>query len=78
MQVLITGDRGYIGSVLTSLMIEQGYDVVGYDSAYFADNLLLPLKHDYRKITKDIRDVRADDLNSIDSIIHLAGLSYLC
>ena len=75
MQVLITGDRGYVGSVLTSLMIEQGYDVVGYDSAYFADNFLLPLKHDYRKITKDIRDVRADDLNGIDSIIHLAGLS---
>mgnify|MGYP000488721914 FL=1 len=75
MATLVTGDRGYIGTVLTSILIERGYNVVGYDIGYFADNLLSPVETEYRKITKDIRDLKGSDLEGIDSIIHLAGLS---
>lgn len=73
--VLVTGDRGYIGSVLTGVLIESGYAVRGYDVGYFADCQLQPLSAKYPCINKDIRDVTEADLLDVDAIIHLAGLS---
>ena len=75
MKIMVTGDRGYIGSVLTPMLIEKGYDVIGYDSGYFAENLIDALDESYTKITKDIRDLSVADLEAVDGIIHLAGLS---
>ena len=75
MRILVTGDRGYIGSVLVPMLIEKGYEVVGFDSGYFSDNLLEKFDEDYQKITKDIRDIEIEDLDGVDGIIHLAGLS---
>ena len=75
MRILVTGDRGYIGSVLVPMLIEKGYEVVGFDSGYFSDNLLEKFYEDYQKITKDIRDIEIEDLDGVDGIIHLAGLS---
>ena len=73
--VLVTGDRGYIGSVLTSLLIDDGYFVKGIDSNYFFDCSLTPIKEKYPTLKKDIRDITLDELEKIDSIVHLAGLS---
>ena len=75
MHVLVTGDQGYIGSVLVGLLQENGYDVVGLDTGYFADNLLKPCLDNYPRLTKDIRDIDPSDLEEIDAIIHLAALS---
>ena len=75
MRILVTGDRGYIGAVLVPMLIEKGYEVVGFDSGYFSDNLLEKFDEDYQKITKDIRDIEIEDLDGVDGIIHLAGLS---
>ena len=75
MKLLVTGDRGYIGSVLVELLIKKGYEVIGLDSGYFAENLIDKVSTDYQKITKDIRDISLEDLQGIDGIIHLAGLS---
>ena len=75
MRILITGDRGYIGSVLVPILQEKGYEVVGYDAGYFKDNLLEQFDENYLKITKDIRDINEEDLKGVDVIIHLAGLS---
>ena len=75
MRILVTGDRGYIGSVLVPMLSEKGYEVVGFDSGYFSDNLLEKFDEDYQKITKDIRDIEIEDLDGVDGIIHLAGLS---
>jgi nucleoside-diphosphate-sugar epimerase len=36
-RVLITGSEGYIGSVLTPVLIERGYDATGLDIGWFAD-----------------------------------------
>ena len=33
--VLVTGHRGYIGSVMVRHLLEAGYDVVGIDTGYF-------------------------------------------
>jgi len=75
MKVLLTGDRGYIGTVLSKILIEKNYEVIGYDSGYFSQNILSSVKQNYKQITKDIRDVCIDDLENINAVIHLAGLS---
>jgi nucleoside-diphosphate-sugar epimerase len=75
MRILVTGDRGYIGAVLVPMLSEKGYEVVGFDSGYFSDNLVEKFDEDYQKITKDIRDIEIEDLDGVDGVIHLAGLS---
>lgn len=75
MNVLVTGDRGYIGSVLVEMLRDRGDNVRGLDSGYFSENLLMDYWNDYPKITKDVRDVTIENLAGLDAIIHLAGLS---
>jgi nucleoside-diphosphate-sugar epimerase len=72
---MVTGDKGYIGSVLIPILKNKGYDVIGYDSGYFVSNLLGKSDKDYVEITKDIRDITKKDLKGVKGIIHLAGLS---
>jgi nucleoside-diphosphate-sugar epimerase len=77
MHLLVTGNQGYIGPVLTRLARLRGHRVTGLDIGYFA-RCLSPGATDVpadRQIVRDIRDVGADDLVGIDAIIHLAGLS---
>jgi nucleoside-diphosphate-sugar epimerase len=75
MKIMITGDRGYIGTVLVPMLKGKGHEVIGYDSGYFKNNLLENYDEDYTKITKDIRDVEKEDLSGVEGVIHLAGLS---
>ena len=35
MDVLLTGNNGYIGSMLTRLLLEKGYRVTGLDTNYY-------------------------------------------
>ena len=76
MKVLVTGDRGYIGSVLVRKLVKEGHNVIGLDTGFFENNLLpgdsIP---SYKKITKDIRHVSLSDLRGVDAIIHLSALS---
>lgn len=75
-RVLVTGNRGYIGVELTQFLEAQGYRVVGLDSMFFdgceADRLDGGLE---RQIAKDIRNVEAKDLDGVQAVVHLAGLS---
>lgn len=74
--VLLTGNLGYIGSVMTSLLSEKGYAVTGLDIGYYEDCYLEAMPSCLRKqIKKDIRDIEAADLQGFDFVIHLAGLS---
>ena len=74
-KVLVTGDVGYIGSVLTPMLQEKMYEIVGYDTGYFEDCLLYPVEASYQRINRDIRDTHLGDFKGIDAVIHLAGLS---
>lgn len=73
--VLITGHRGYIGSVLTPYLVGRGYDVFGLDTGYFNECTLGPDGMRLREIRKDIRDVEPGDLEDLYAIVHLAALS---
>lgn len=75
MKILVTGDRGYIGSVLTQMLEEKSHEVVGYDIDYYQGTDLYPSKRSYKQITKDLRQISADDIEGVEAIIHLAGLS---
>jgi nucleoside-diphosphate-sugar epimerase len=77
MRLLITGNTGFIGPVVTRLAKEWGHTVTGLDVGYFKDCIpegmqAAPPDH---QIWRDIRDVEPSDLKSVDAIIHLAGLS---
>ena len=40
MRVLVTGIDGYIGAILGSRLLEQGFDVVGIDCGFYRDGWL--------------------------------------
>jgi nucleoside-diphosphate-sugar epimerase len=75
MRVLITGHKGYIGTVMVPLMLAEGYDVVGLDTDYFAGSDFYDGIATIPEIKKDVRDVEAEDLEGFDAICHLAALS---
>ncbi|HEY2759652.1 MAG TPA: SDR family oxidoreductase, partial [Pirellulales bacterium] len=75
MRVLVTGSSGYIGSLLTPLLVEAGHDVVGLDNRWFADCTFGHPQPPLVEIQKDIRDLMADDLMGFDAVCHLAALS---
>ncbi len=75
MKILITGNLGYIGSVMSNILTKQGHEVIGYDIGYFKDCITskyIPLK---KQINKDLRKLEESDLENIDCVIHLASLS---
>lgn len=75
MKILITGNNGYVGTVLTEKLVESGYDITGYDINYFENCLIDKASSNFNQIVKDIRDIQKKDLEGFESIIHLAGLS---
>jgi len=73
-KVLLTGHRGYIGSVLGPLLRERGHDVVGLDSDLFDGCDFTPLDT-IPAIKIDLRDVQKEHLVGFDAVMHLAALS---
>lgn len=74
-RVLITGDQGYIGSVLGGVLQSAGHEVTGADVGYFADCLLADESAKYPRFRVDVRDIGPAQLDGIDAVVHLAGLS---
>jgi len=75
MKILVTGNQGYIGTVLVPILKHKGYEVTGYDIGYYKDCLLKDDATNIRQISKDIRDISIQDLEGIEAVIHLAALS---
>ena len=77
MRILVTGHLGYIGTVLTPLLLDAGHEVVGLDSDLYGSCTFGPADGvaDVPWIRRDLRDVTLGDLEGIDAVIHLAALS---
>lgn len=76
-RIFVTGGAGYVGSLLTPQLLEDGYDVTVYDMMYFGD-FFLPKDHPrLRVITGDIRDTGrlAKAMAGHDAILNLACIS---
>ncbi|TDE41340.1 SDR family oxidoreductase [Nonomuraea mesophila] len=75
MRVLLTGHQGYLGTVMAGRLAAAGHDVTGLDSGLFAGCVLGPSPADPPGYRADLRDVRADMLDGVDAVVHLAALS---
>src|SRR5712671_5450381 len=77
MRVLVTGHLGYIGTILTPMLIQAGHEVVGLDSDLYARCTFSPGGEICRVPTvfKDTRDVEITDFVGLDAVLHLAALS---
>jgi nucleoside-diphosphate-sugar epimerase len=75
--LLVTGGAGYIGSLLTGVMLAAGWRVTVLDSLLFGGDSLLAYRHlpGFRLI---VADVTRDELDihfvGADAVVHLAAL----
>lgn len=78
MRVLVTGHKGYIGTVMVPMLQQAGHEVIGisgldtdlYEQCTFGEPF-----QEIDGIKKDIREVAHEDLEGVDAVIHLAALS---
>ena len=75
MKVLVTGHKGYIGTVMVPMLLKEGFDVVGMDTDLYRSCTYGEQLVDVPTIDKDVRDVAVDDVKGFDAIVHLAALS---
>jgi len=74
MKALITGHKGYLGSVMVPFMQAAGHDVTGLDSCLFENCTMGPANGAVPEMRLDVRDVQRDHLAGFDAVIHLAAL----
>jgi len=74
-KVLVTGNLGYIGSVLTKYLLDRKIEVIGLDNGFFKDFSYYPRSKIDNQIIKDIRNVDKNDINGVNAIVHLAAIS---
>ncbi len=75
MRVLLTGHKGYLGTVMAPVLAAAGHEVVGLDSGLFEPCVLGAAPADPPGHTVDLRDVTHEHVSDVDAVIHLAALS---
>jgi nucleoside-diphosphate-sugar epimerase len=73
--ILVTGAGGYIGSVLTRMLLDAGHAVTAVDTFYFGRQTLPPDGPRLRVVREDIRRLETHHFDRIDAVIDLAALS---
>jgi len=81
MRILITGNMGYVGPVLTRHLRDRLSDaeLIGFDTGFFGHSLtgagLLPEAQLDRQAFGDIREFPAELLDGVDAVVHLSAIS---
>src|SRR2546426_9478689 len=75
MRILVTGHKGYIGTVMVPVLLRAGHEVVGLDSDLFRECTFCPGIQAVPEVRVDLRDVQRAQLEGFDALIHLAALS---
>ena len=75
--VLVTGAGGYIGNVLVRELVQNNYRVIAYDRFFFGREVFAELRDNDRLslVQKDIRDIEPSDMEGVEVVCDLAGLS---
>jgi len=73
MRILVTGGCGYVGSVLVPNLAAAGHEITVVDSQWFGN--FLPNSSNIKILKKYFSEVTLDDLDGIDSVIHLANVA---
>jgi nucleoside-diphosphate-sugar epimerase len=75
MKILLTGSRGYIGTVMAPFLVNSGHEVTGLDTDLYRRSTFGPWRESIPTIVKDLRAIEAKDLRGHDAVVHLAALS---
>ena len=81
MQILITGNMGYVGPVVVARLRQAFPDarLVGYDRGFFGHCLTttdpLPETLLNEQIFGDVREIGVEQLRGFDAVVHLAAIS---
>ena len=77
MRVLVTGGAGYIGSVLTGLLLERGYRVTVADLLLFGDIGIRGFvgEKGFKLLNVDVRSLGIEAIKGHDVVIDLAAVS---
>jgi nucleoside-diphosphate-sugar epimerase len=75
MRVLVTGHRGYLGSVMVPRLQAAGHKVLGVDAGWFDSAVFGPAPAEVPALEVDVRQLEPRFLREIDAVIHLAALS---
>jgi UDP-glucose 4-epimerase len=74
-RVLVTGGAGYIGSVVTAQLLEQGYQVIVYDNLSRGNQAAVPAGAEL--LIEDVGDRKALDrvlrAHAVDAVMHFAA-----
>ena len=73
MKVLVTGGCGFVGTLLTKALLEEGHDIHAYDIMWFGNYVE---EHPRLTFTQgDIRDIDSVPMEGMDAVIHLANVA---
>jgi len=73
MKLIVTGGCGYVGTVLTEKLLEDGHQITVIDTQWFGNHLK---QHPRLTVLKqDVRDTDNIPLEGVDAIIHLANIA---
>jgi len=74
-RILVTGGAGYVGHVLVPQLLDDGHEVVVFDTFWFGDGL--PKNAKLKKVKGDIRDAKdvGEAAKGCEVVIHLACIS---
>lgn len=81
MKVFVTGNMGYVGSVLNRVLVSTfpKIKIIGYDAGFFSHSLtgadFIPEQGISLQYFGDVRDIQPGMLNGVDAVVHLAGVS---
>jgi nucleoside-diphosphate-sugar epimerase len=75
MRVLVTGHKGYIGTVMVPILLDAGHEVVGLDSDLFRGCTFTSGVRPVPELRLDIRDIEPVHVRGFEAVIHLAALS---
>jgi len=75
MNVLVTGGAGYIGSVMSRILLEKGYSVTCLDRLFFGTDSIKDIADKITLVKDDIRFFNPEILKGIDAVFDLASLS---